>query len=268
MEVSQTRSIPSRRAYLLATLFAVALVALPFWFWYDTWFGRRLPDQTVEEYLHSQDRPRRIQQALVQIEERMARGDGSARRWYPRVIELASHANREIRQTVAWIMGQDRGHEPFRPALHRLRNDPEPMVRRNAALGLAALRDDSGREEIRAMLRPSIVTASKAGRVQFRLQPGDYSNPGTLLARIDDEELRASLPGEVREKLVNESSFVSKGQPLIELSPDEEHAREALRALFLVGNREDLDDVRRFLRSPNAKLAEQAQLTLRKIESR
>jgi hypothetical protein len=259
---------PSRRAYLLVTLVAAALVLLPFWFWYDTWFGRRLGDDAIEEYLGNEERPRRIQQALVQIGERISRGDTGVRRWYPRLIELASHQNGELRQTVAWIMGQDRSHEPFRGALRRLLNDPLPLVRRNAALALAAFRDNSGLPELRGMLRPSVVLAPKSGTVQFRLQLGDYANPGTLLARINGTEVRSELPGPVREHLAKDGATIAKGQPLVSLGADDQHAWEALRALYLVGTRDEIDDARRFLRSSNGKLAEQAQLTLRKIESR
>jgi biotin carboxyl carrier protein len=244
------------------------LVALPFWFWYDTWFGRRLPDDKITEFLNNTERPRRMQQALVQIGERLSRGDAGVRQWYPRVIELAGHSNPELRQTVAWIMGQDRNHQPFRDPLRKLLADSSPMVRRNAALALAGFRDDSGRDELRAMLRPHQVTAPASGRVTFRLKVGDYANPGTLVARIGDQEVRTVLPGEVREFLAADGAQVQAGQPLMELSPDDQHAWEALRALFLIGTREDLDQVRPFLRNPNDKLQQQAQATLRRIEGR
>jgi biotin carboxyl carrier protein len=266
--MSRPRTPPSRRAYILVTLFALALVALPFWFWYDTWFGRRLPDSSIEGFLHNTDRPRRMQQALVQIGERLGRGDSSVRRWYPRLIELAAHPNAELRQTVAWIMGQDRAHEAFRAPLHKLLADSSPMVRRNAALALASFRDSAGRDELRAMLRPHQVDSPAAGVVKHRLKVGDYANPGTLVARVGDEEVRTVLPGEVRELLVADGSKVGAGKPLMELGTDDQHAWEALRALVLVGSREDLDEVRRFLRSPNEKLQQQAQATIRQIESR
>jgi len=259
---------PSRRAYLLITGIAVAMVALPFWFWYDSWFGRRLTDTAMEEYLANEQRPRRMQQALVQIGEKMARSDRSARRYYPRIAELAGHSNPELRQSVAWIMGQDRTHEPFRAALHGLLKDEVPLVRRNAALALAAFRDDAGVDEIRAMLEPSEVKAPRSGRVKFRLQEGEYTNAGTLVARIDDAEVRCELPGAIRSRLVPDESAVDAGQPLMELAADDQHAWEALRALFLVGRREDADAVRRFLRNPNDQIQQQAQLTLRRLESR
>ncbi|MCS6951594.1 MAG: hypothetical protein RMK57_03585 [Bryobacterales bacterium] len=266
--MSQLLSCLRRNATLLLTLFAFFLVALPFWFWYSTWFGRRLSDGQMEAYLNDSTRPRRAQHALVQIGERMSRGDESVRRWYPRVVELASSPVAELRQTVAWIMGQDPRHEPFRHALMKLLADASPMVRRNAALGLAAFRDPAGRGELQAMLRPSLLRAPRTGVVRYRLQPGDYVNPGTLVARVDDVEVRAELPGEVRRLLRPQGSLVQQGDALAEVSPDEQHVWEALRALYLVGGREDVAEVSRYARGVpgmGEKVQQQARLTLARI---
>jgi len=119
-----TSRAPSRRAYLLITLFALALVILPFLFWYGTWFGRNLTDQETEEYLNQAAvKPRKAQHALVQIGERMTRGDATPHRWYPKIVELASSPNTELRQTVAWIMGQDHTYAAFHDVLLRLSGD-------------------------------------------------------------------------------------------------------------------------------------------------
>src|SRR5450432_4887175 len=48
------------------------IVLMPFLFWWNTWFGRHLSDRQVTEYLHDDKKPRHIQQALVQISDRMA----------------------------------------------------------------------------------------------------------------------------------------------------------------------------------------------------
>src|SRR5260221_14574260 len=47
------------------------IVLMPFLFWWNTWFGRHLSDQQLTEYLHDDKKPRHIQQALVQISDRM-----------------------------------------------------------------------------------------------------------------------------------------------------------------------------------------------------
>jgi hypothetical protein len=258
----------SRRAYFLAAAFALALVLLPFLFWYDTWFGRRLRDEQIQEYVSAAGKPRRAQHALVQIGERLSRGDASVRRWYPDVIRLSASPTPELRQTAAWIMGQDNTHEPFRAALHRLLDDPSAIVRRNAALSLATFRDAAARPELRAMLRPYRVEAPAAGEVQYRLGAGDYANPGTLLVRVAGREVRSAVPGEVRALLHRDGERVSPGDALLEISPDSTHAWEALRALYLVGDSADLEDVRRFARTGEEKLQRQAVLTARRIESR
>jgi len=256
---------PRRKAYILICLFAIALVSMPFYFWYDTWFGKVLPDATITEYLNAQDKPRRTQQAMVQIGERMSRGEVSARQWYPSVVALSSHPNADVRQTAAWIMGQDKHHPPFREALVRLLQDPGPLVRRTAALALAALRDAAGLEEVRGMLRPSLVMSSYAGKLTQRLKVGDFVNPGTLVARVGDEEVRAVLPGALREFAIADGGDVSKGQTIAYLSVDEAHAREALRALFLIGSASDADLVRPFLRGHDPQVIEQAAATLEKL---
>jgi len=57
----------STRTRLLFYLTAWLIVLLPFLFWWNTWFGRRLPDKQITEYLRDDHRPRHIQHALVQI---------------------------------------------------------------------------------------------------------------------------------------------------------------------------------------------------------
>src|SRR5690349_17189546 len=150
---------PGKRAYLLITAFAFLLVLFPFLFWYGTWFGRRLTAGQIDEYLNDAAKPRHAQHALVQIGERMSRGDTSVERFYPKIVALSQDAHVEIRQTAAWIMGQDSRHQPFHDALLKLLADPEPMVRRNAALALANFHDQAARPELLAMLGPYTLAA-------------------------------------------------------------------------------------------------------------
>jgi hypothetical protein len=261
---------PGRRAYLLIALFALALVLFPFLFWYSTWFGRKLSDSDLDAYFADTSKPRHIQQALVQVDERLSRGRNAAR-WYPRVFEQAASPNLEIRQTAAWVMGHDRAYAPFHVALLKLRHDPEAMVRRNAALSLAGFGDGLGRTELVAMLRPYVVQAPVAGAVRYRLKLGDYVNPGTLLARVGEAEVRSPAPGEVRSLEHKDGDVVAPGDALAELSADKNHVWEALRALYVVGQAEDLEDVRRFTRPvpglPES-VARQAALTAQANESR
>ncbi|HWC95951.1 MAG TPA: HEAT repeat domain-containing protein [Candidatus Sulfopaludibacter sp.] len=238
-------SRPGRKAYLLITLFALALVLFPFLFWYYTWFGRQLTDSDLDQYFADQSKPRHAQHALVQLGERVTHHRDISR-WYPNVIEQSRSSNLDLRQTAAWIMGQVPGYPPFHAALLGLVRDPEPMVRRNAALALAAYGDPTARPELTAMLRPYTVTAPRAGTLKYRLKLGDYVNPGTMIAHVDGEEVRTPVPGEVRSLDQSEGARVQPGAALADLSADKNHVWEALRGLYLVGQPADLEDVQRF----------------------
>jgi len=238
---------PGKRAYLMITGFALLLVLFPFLFWYSTWFGRKLSDSEIDRYFADTGKPRHAQHALVQIGERLS-AHRDVSRWYPDVLRQAASPSLELRQTAAWIMGQDRNYAPFHDALLRLLHDPEPMVRRNAALALAAFGDAAARPELAAMLSPYTVTAPAAGRLQYRLKLGDYVNPGTMVAHIGNQEVRCAVPGEVRDLDQREGATVRQGDPLVDLSADKNHVWEALRALYLVGQSSDLEAVERFTR--------------------
>jgi biotin carboxyl carrier protein len=261
---------PGRRAYFLITIFALLLVLFPFLFWYLTWFGRKLTDSQIDQYLADRSSPRHAQHALVQIGERLLQ-HRDVSRWYPGIIEQASNPSLELRQTAAWIMGQDRNYPPFHEALLRLLQDVQPMVRRNAALALAAFGDPAGRPELLAMLRSSTLTAPVAGTLKYRLKLGDYVNPGTMVGRIGDVEIRADLPGEVRALDRRGGSAVKPGDPLADLSADKNHVWEGLRALDLVGQPTDVEDVERYVRPvpgmPDT-IQRQAALTIADIQAR
>jgi biotin carboxyl carrier protein len=255
----------------MITGFALLLVLFPFLFWYQTWFGRRLTDAQIDEYLNDASKPRHAQHALVQIGERLGHGDPAAARWYPKIVELSQSKLLELRQTTAWIMGQDHRYQPFHDALVRLTSDTEPMVRRNAALALSNFHDAAALPVLREMLRPFTVTSPAAGTMQYRLKVGEYVNPGTMVGHIGEAEVRSPLPGEVRALDSVDGSTVKAGDPLVELAPDEKHVWEALRALYAVGERGDLDEVKRYVRGVPGmtdRIQRQAMVTAQAIEKR
>ena len=270
-------SAPSRRATLIVTIVAAMFIIVPFLFWLDTWFGRELTDEEIREYLADQEKPRKAQHALVQISERMSAGDPTAEQWYPDIVELAGHSLAEIRVTAAWVMGQGRENQAFHDTLLTLLGDDEPLVRRNAALSLAGFADPTGRPVLQSMLRPYTITSPHAGKLQNRLEPEDTVSQATLLARIEQTgaeepaEIRSPVPGVVRERLLKDGSDVTIGDEIMVLDPDYDHVFQSLRALFLVGTEEDLEDVRRFLRPREgmpANVAQQARLTADEIRRR
>lgn len=255
---------------------ALLFVLMPFLFWNATWFGRPLNDPQLTKALGDRSHPREIQHALTQIEVRMEAGDRSAHRWYPQLVALSSDPVDEIRVTDAWVMGQDNSVPDFHQALLKLLADPNPMVRRNAALSLVRFADASGREQIVAMLRPYEMPSPFAGRLKIRLKPGDVVNPGTMVGHIEvgdraTNEVRAVVPGTLLRWTVQDGTNVTQGQPIVSLAPSENMVWEALRALYLVGRPEDLPDVERFVRGAEGvppEIALQAQSTSKAIRGR
>src|SRR5271169_7256792 len=99
------------------------IVFMPFLFWWNTWFGRALSDQQLSEYLHDDKKPRHIQQALVQVGERITRHDAVAQHFYPELLRLAAYPVDEVRNTDAWVMGQDTSVAGFHETLLKMLSD-------------------------------------------------------------------------------------------------------------------------------------------------
>lgn len=257
---------------ILAILFVVA----SFLAWYFTWFGRGLSDTEISNYLTDEKHPRHVQHALLQIEQRMERGDPGVSKWYPQLVVLSGNAETEFRLTVAWLMGFDNRANEFHEALLKLVQDTEPIVRRNAALALVRFNDNTGRRELVSVLRPYVVKASVDGVVDSILREGSQISRGALLARIlqDDGkviEVRAPLSGMVETLAKGNGAQLTKGDELLSLNSDEASVWEALRGLSLIGEAEDLDAVEAYAAGSKRvapRIKEQATLTAKAIQSR
>src|SRR5258708_11752383 len=175
----------SRTQKLLFFLTAWLICLMPFLFWWNTWFGRKLSDQQLNEYLHDAKKPRHIQQALVQVGERITRQDATAKQWYPQLIQLASDPVEEVRNTDAWVMGQDTSGTGFHETLRKMLADPSQMVRGNAALSLVRFGDASGRPQILALLQPARVASPEAGRILDSDRPGTAIHQSGLIAKLE-----------------------------------------------------------------------------------
>jgi len=229
------------------------IVLMPFLFWWNTWFGRHLSDQQLTEYLHDDKKPRHIQHALVQMGDRMSHSDAAVKRWYPDLIRLADYPVEQVRNTDAWAMGQDTSGPDFHQTLLRLLADPSPLVRGNAALSLVRFGDAAGRPQIVALLQPAQITAPASGHVIDADRPGTAIHQGGLLAKIASAgssvpvEIRSPIPGRIR-SVSQPGSNVTAGAQIAVVDPATEQVWEALRALYLVGQLDDLPAVRPFER--------------------
>jgi hypothetical protein len=251
------------------------IVLMPLLFWWSTWFGRRLPYKQISEYLNDEKHPRHIQHALVQLGERMAGHGPSAAQWYPDIIRLASHPVEEVRNTDAWLMGQDPSNAEFHATLLKMLNDPSVVVRGNAALSLVRFGDAAGRAQIVALLQPARITAPRAGRVIDIDSAGTTIHHGGLIAKLQDGrqtiEVRSPISGRIRTLSASTSSTLAAGGEIATVDPGDEQVWEALRALYLVGEFEDLPAIRAYRRElPEIpeRLRQQAALTEKMIRER
>lgn len=256
---------------ILAALF----VAATFLAWYFSWFGRELSEADISKYLADEKNPRHVQHALLQIQQRMERGDSSVKNWYPQLLVLSGSPETEFRLTVAWLMGFDDQSHEFHAALLKLLKDEEPIVRRNAALALVRFEDHSGREELLSVLKPYTLKAPVDGAIASSLQEGATVARRTLLVRIQQAdgkvvEIRSPLPGRINKIMKANGTPVSRDEEVLSLNSDEQSVWEALRGLSLVGTAEDLPLIQSYASSTEAsdRIKEQASLTAKSIQSR
>ena len=240
------------------------IVLMPFLFWWNTWFGRHLSDQQLTEYLHDDKKPRHIQHALVQMGERMAAQDktqddartvhDAVKQWYPDLLRLAVCPVEEVRNTDAWVMGQDISGAGFHEALLKMLADSSPMVRGNAALSLVRFGDATGRAQIVALLQPATINAPISGRVVDADRPGTSIHQSGLLAKLATAgssqmvEVRSPIPGRIR-SVSQPGASVAAGSEVAVVDPSTEQVWEALRALYLVGQADDLAAIRPYERN-------------------
>lgn len=255
----------------------ILLVLITFLFWYQTWFGRELGDQEMRQCLTDTSVPHKTQHALAQLSDRMARGDPTVKQWYPELLALADNRESQIRLEAAWAMGQDNHSEEFHQALRRLLDDPIPMVRWNAALGLVRFDDTSGAPQLRSMLQPFTLVAADSGTLKFRMKEQDEVRNGSIIARIrppgsdKQRDVLSPLGGTLARFIAKDGTVVAAGETLAIIEPDETQVVESLRALYLVGKPDDLGDVDRWTRGAAnvpERVRKQAEATAHAIRER
>jgi hypothetical protein len=269
------------KKWLIAILvLTFAFVLMPFLLWYMTTFSRPLSDADIAEYFADAAQPRRAQHALSQIADRIMSPNAavreSAKTWYPEVVKYSATGSDELRVTAAWVMGQDNQSAEFHAALLKQLTDANPMVQRNAALSLVRFADPSGHDIIAGMLAPYTITAPRSGRLAIRLKPGDVINPGTMVGHIlfgheDTMEVRSEVPGTILEWSSPDNAQVESGHQMLLVDPSPEMAWESLRALYLIGKKDDLPAINRYARGVDGmppQIQQQAALTAKEISSR
>ena len=265
----------STRNRLLFFVVAWLIVLMPFLFWWNTWFGRQLSDTQISEYLQDEKHPRHIQHALVQIGERMGRRNPGVARWYPDLLRLAAHPVEEVRNTDAWVMGQDTANASFHETLLHMLQDNSAMVRGNAALSLVRFGDASGHAQILALLQPATILAPVTGPVLDADKPGTAIHQGGLIAKLQNgeqtTEVRSPIAGRIRSASVAIGSNVAAGGEIATVDPGDDQVWEALRALYLIGQAGDLPAIRpyeRELPEISDRIRQQALLSEKSIRDR
>jgi HEAT repeat len=254
------RMSTTQRLLFFGTAWLICL--MPFLFWWSTWFGRPLSDHQLNDYLHDSKHPRHVQHALVQLGDRMAKQnrtqqDAATKQWYPELVRLAADPIEEVRNTDAWVMGQDTSGDGFHETLLKMLTDPSPMVRGNAALSLVRFGDPTGRPQILALLQPAHITAPTAGRIVDTDKAGTAIHQGGLIAKLAVDQsgsqpkqtvdIRSPIPGRIR-SVGSTGVTVATGAEVAVVDPATEQVWEALRALYLVGQTEDLPAIRPYER--------------------
>ncbi|HEU4390446.1 MAG TPA: HEAT repeat domain-containing protein [Blastocatellia bacterium] len=231
---------------------AAVFIVVPFISWYGTWFGRPLSDSKLEEYLNDEERPRHIQHALDQIVKRMEENDESVKKWYGKIASLSSHRLPEIREWSAVAMGHDNRSDEFHNRLLALLKDDDPIVRRTAALWLVRFQDATGRPELVEMLKPYTLRAECSGVVEVLAgEEGAPAIKGAPLIRIKQDsgetaETRSPVDSRIETLIAADGSRVEAGAELMTLSPGIKQVENALLALSLVGQPEDIAYVQRY----------------------
>ena len=150
------------------------------------------------------------------------------------------------------------------------------MVRGNAALSLVRFGDSSGRPQIVALLEPAQITAPAAGIIVDVDRPGTAVHQGGLVAMLKADEssqpveVRSPIPGRIR-SVAQPGAKVASGAEIAVIDPGTEQVWEALRALYLIGQPDDLPAIRTYERDvPDVSndIRQQAQETEKAIQAR
>ncbi len=103
-----------------------------------------------------------------------------------------------------------------------------------------------------ALLQPAVINAPQSGHIVDSDRPGTAVHQGGLIAKLQygngqTQELRSPIPGRIR-SAAQTGANVTGGAEIAVVDPATEQVWEALRALYLVGQVEDVPAVRLYQR--------------------
>jgi hypothetical protein len=112
--------------------------------------------------------------------------------------------------------------------------------------------DATGRPQIVALLQAAQITSPESGRIVDSDRPGTPVHQGGLVAKLEygheqTAEIRSPIPGRIR-SVAGTGANVAAGAEVAVVDPANEQVWEALRALYLVGQQEDLAAIRPYER--------------------
>ena len=131
--------------------------------------------------------------------------------------------------------------------------DPSPMVRGNAALSLVRFGDASGHQQIVSLLQPAHISAPTGGRIIDADRPGTAIHQSGLIAKLAPAalsqplEIRSPIAGRIR-SVAQTGANMAAGAEIAVVDPGTDQVWEALRALYLIGQIDDLPAVRPYER--------------------
>jgi pyruvate/2-oxoglutarate dehydrogenase complex dihydrolipoamide acyltransferase (E2) component len=106
------------------------------------------------------------------------------------------------------------------------------------------LGDASGRPQILELLQPATINAPQSGKVTDTSTVGTAIHQGGVIAKLQAGgqtiEIRSPIGGRLRTLSAETGQTVAAGAAIATIDPGTEQVWEALRALYLVGQSDDL----------------------------
>jgi len=203
----------------LRILLSILLAAIGWMYWDARIPGLPLTSWQVDRFLDPSQPPHRIRRAASQLA--VPHSALPALRGYP------DPATRAV--VARW-----------RPDQSHL-EDPSPWVRLHAALALERNEPVAARSVLLATLRPSVLFASEAGQMQWRLPEGARVDINDQLGTYNGQPLAAPWPGRLLKRYVQSGDALKPGQRIADVALADQWQTATLDALGRIGLPVDFD---------------------------